>query len=143
MATAGKGSLETIRRGFRTALFMVTMVASLLVLSAPLLVALGDVSVSLALASTFACVRCHGFRGHLDGYSFRSSLMDIPLVSVVRSLIITCSAIISSITSIFSPLICHLFFIPLNYCVLRDRTFVLPILLSSFCLRHFSIAYVV
>lgn len=114
MATAGKGSLETIRRGFRTALFMVTMVASLLVLSAPLLVALGDVSVSLALASTFACVRCHGFRGHLDGYSFRSSLMDIPLVSVVRSLIITCvyslcdSPAISSGPFLGTALLCSL-----------------------------------
>ncbi|WOL15053.1 hypothetical protein Cni_G23834 [Canna indica] len=90
MAPGGKGCLERIRRGFRTAFFMLAMVASLLVLSTPLLVALGDVLLSLALTSTFACERYHGFRGHLKGYGFRSSLVDIPLVSIVRSLAITC-----------------------------------------------------
>ncbi|XP_072967800.1 uncharacterized protein [Typha angustifolia] len=90
MAPGAKGNLERIRRGFRTAAFMLTMVASLLLLSAPVLVAVGDVAVSLALASRFACARCYSLRSHMERYGFKSSLMDIPLVSIVRSLIITC-----------------------------------------------------
>ncbi|KAH7652120.1 Prolyl aminopeptidase protein [Dioscorea alata] len=91
MAAGGKGNLERIRRGFRTALFMLTMVASLLVLSAPLLLAVGDVFVSLVLASRYACATCYGLREHLRKYDFGSSLMDIPVISVVRSLVITCA----------------------------------------------------
>lgn len=97
MAAGGKGNLERIRRGFRTALFMLTMVASLLVLSAPLLLAVGDVFISLVLASRYACATCYGLREHLRKYDFRSSLMDIPVISVVRSLVITCE--------IFSPIL--------------------------------------
>lgn len=87
---AGKGNMERIRRGIRTVFFMLTMVASLLVLSLPILVAAGDVLVSFALISSFSCVGCYGFRDHLQRYGFRSSLIDIPFVSVVRSVVITC-----------------------------------------------------
>lgn len=90
MAVGGKGNLERVRRGLRTAFFMLTMVASLLVSSAPVLVAVGDVTVSLVLASRFTCARCYSVRDHLERYGFKSSLMDIPLVSIVRSLVITC-----------------------------------------------------
>ncbi|XP_068648752.1 uncharacterized protein [Aristolochia californica] len=87
---AGKGNMERIRRAFRTILFMLTMVFSLIMLSAPVLVAVGDVLVPCVLVSSFTCVRCRSFKGHLARYSFRSSLMDIPAVSIVRSLVITC-----------------------------------------------------
>lgn len=87
---AGKGNLERLWRAFRIIFFMITLVASLLVLSAPVLVAVGDTVGSLVLALKFACAGCHGLRGLLNKYSFRSSLMDISLVSVVRSLVITC-----------------------------------------------------
>ena len=87
---AGKGWFEKVRRCVRTIYFMVAMVASLLVLSAPLLVAIVDVLVPCVLISSFTCVRCHSFKDHLHKYSFKSSLTDIPLVSVIRSLIITC-----------------------------------------------------
>lgn len=87
---ATKGNLERIRRGFRTLFFMTTMVVSLLTVSAPVLVAIGDVAVSLVLASRFACGRCHGLKVHVTGYGFRRSLMDIPVVSIIRSFIITC-----------------------------------------------------
>lgn len=69
---------------------MVVMVTSLLVMSLPLLVALGDVVVPCLLISSFTCVRCYGFKEHLNRYAFKSSLIDIPLVSITRSLIITC-----------------------------------------------------
>lgn len=81
---------ERVRRAFRTLLFMVAMVASLLVQCLPVLVAIGDVAVSFFLVSSFTCIRCYGFPEHTRRYSFRSSLIDIPLVSLLRSLIITC-----------------------------------------------------
>lgn len=89
---AGKGGLffEKIWRFVRTIYFMVVMMSSLLVLSLPILVAIGDILVPCVLISNFTCVRCYSFKEHLNRYSFRSSLTDIPVVSVVRSLIITC-----------------------------------------------------
>ncbi|XP_024026122.1 uncharacterized protein LOC21388625 [Morus notabilis] len=82
--------LEKLRRCVRTVFFMVTMLVSLLVSSLPVLVAIGDVLVPCVLISSFTCVRCYGFKEHLNRYAFKSSLTDIPLVSVIRSLIITC-----------------------------------------------------
>lgn len=87
---AGKGGLEKLWRFVRTIYFMVVMVASLLILSLPVLVAIGDVLVPCVLISSFTCVRCYSFNQHLHRYAFRSSLTDIPLVSVIRSLIIIC-----------------------------------------------------
>ncbi|GAB4850112.1 hypothetical protein Ancab_029411 [Ancistrocladus abbreviatus] len=86
----GKGGWERVKRGLRTVFFMVAMVASLLVQCLPVLVAVGDVLVPCVLISSFTCLKCYGFREHLSRYSFKSSLIDIPLVSVVRSLILTC-----------------------------------------------------
>lgn len=94
MATGGKGGIEKLRRCFRTVFFMLTMVASLLVASAPALVALGDVTVSVVLALRLTSAGGHhvsmGVRTHLREYGFRTSLLDIPIVSIFRSLIITC-----------------------------------------------------
>lgn len=87
---SGKGNMERIGRIVRTIFFMLTMVASLLILSAPLLVAIGDVLVTLVLLPNFTCVRCYSFQHHLHRYGFTTSLMDIPLVSLIRSLVITC-----------------------------------------------------
>ncbi|MCD7450814.1 hypothetical protein HAX54_008557 [Datura stramonium] len=113
----GKGGLEKVRRCLRTIYFMVVMLASLLMLSAPVMVAIGDVLLPSVLISSFTCVRCYSFKEHLHRYSFKTSLTDIPLVSILRSLIISCvysmcdgpalshgpylgTAIICSITSI-------------------------------------------
>ena len=90
MGAGGKGWMETASRGVKTAWFMVVMVASLLVASAPVVVAAADVAVALWLEVRLGCLRCGGLRDHLQRYGFRSSLVDIPLVSVVRSLVITC-----------------------------------------------------
>ncbi|KAK6912154.1 Alpha/beta hydrolase fold-1 [Dillenia turbinata] len=85
-----KGGLERVRRCVWTIFFMFAMVISLLVSSAPVLVAIGDILVPCASVSSFVCIRCHSFREHLHIYAFNSSLLDIPLVSILRSLIITC-----------------------------------------------------
>lgn len=85
--------LEKGKRCLKIVYFMVAMLASLLVLSAPLLVAIGDVLVPSVLISSFTCMKCYSFKEHLRRYAFKSSLTDIPLVSVMRSLIITCMSL--------------------------------------------------
>ncbi|GJM93729.1 hypothetical protein PR202_ga10312 [Eleusine coracana subsp. coracana] len=95
MAAGGKGWAERASRAVKTVWFVVALLASLLVASAPALVAAGDVSVALWLEVRLGCLRCHGLRDHFQRYSFRSSLADIPLVSIVRSLVITCVYIMS------------------------------------------------
>lgn len=84
------GGMEKIRRIARTIYFMVAMVVSLLVMCLPLLVAIGDILVPCFLISTFTCLTCHTFNQHLRIYAFKTSLTDIPLVSIIRSLLITC-----------------------------------------------------
>ena len=64
---------------------LVAMVVSLHVSSLPLLIAIGDVLVPFVLISSFTCIECYGLKEHLRWYAFKSSLIDIPLVSVVRS----------------------------------------------------------
>ncbi|VFQ87352.1 unnamed protein product [Cuscuta campestris] len=90
MVSGGKGGLEKLRRCVKILYFMVAMVASLLVLSAPVLVAVGDIMVQCVLISSFTCISCYSFQEHLHRYTFKSSLTDIPLVSIIRSLVITC-----------------------------------------------------
>ncbi|KAI3684277.1 hypothetical protein L6452_33498 [Arctium lappa] len=88
---AGKGWLfEKIRRFIRTLHFLIVMVASLLILWLPILVAIGDILVPCVLISSFTCVKCYSFKEHLQRYDFRSSLTDVPVVSAIRSLIISC-----------------------------------------------------
>ncbi|KAL3840937.1 hypothetical protein ACJIZ3_025528 [Penstemon smallii] len=81
---------EKVRRGVWTVYFMVTMVASLVMVSLPVVVAISDAVWPCLLIQSFTCVNCYSFREHLERYAFKSSLMDIPLVSIIRSLIITC-----------------------------------------------------
>ncbi|GMI73127.1 hypothetical protein like AT1G15490 [Hibiscus trionum] len=82
--------VEKVKRIVRTAFFMVAMLASLLASSLPLLVAIGDIMVPVLLLSSFTCLTCYGFKEHFRRYSFKSSLTDIPLVSILRSIIIIC-----------------------------------------------------
>ncbi|KAK6264000.1 Alpha/beta hydrolase fold-1 - like 10 [Theobroma cacao] len=82
--------VEKGRRIVRTAFFMVAMLASLLASSLPLLVAVGDIMVPFLLLSSFTCVTCYGFNQQFRRYAFKNSLADIPLVSILRSIIITC-----------------------------------------------------
>lgn len=82
--------VEKARRIVRTAFFMVAMLASLLASSLPLLVAICDITVPFLLLSSFTCVTCYSFHEHLRRYAFKNSLTDIPLVSILRSIIISC-----------------------------------------------------
>lgn len=81
---------EKVRRGVRTVYFMVAMVSSLVVVALPVVVAIVDAVLPCLLISSFTCVKCYSFREHLHRYAFKSSLVDIPLVSIIRSLVIIC-----------------------------------------------------
>lgn len=89
MARGGQ-CFEKLRRCVRTVFFVAALVASLVVTSLPVVVAVVDVLVPCVLISSFTCVRCYSFREHLHRYAFKSSLTDIPLVSVIRSIVIIC-----------------------------------------------------
>ncbi|KAG8388300.1 hypothetical protein BUALT_Bualt02G0111200 [Buddleja alternifolia] len=90
MVAKGGWWWEKVRRCVRTAYFMVAMVTSLLVVALPVVVAVSDAVLPCLLIPSFTCVKCYSFKEHLQRYAFKSSLMDIPLVSIVRSLIIIC-----------------------------------------------------
>ncbi|KAI7757835.1 hypothetical protein M8C21_019282 [Ambrosia artemisiifolia] len=90
MAGGKCGLFEKTRRFVRTLHFLIMMVASLLILWLPVLVAIGDILVPCVLLSSFICVRCYSFEEHLHHYDFRSSLTDVPVVSAIRSFIIIC-----------------------------------------------------
>ncbi|XP_058751876.1 uncharacterized protein LOC131654099 isoform X1 [Vicia villosa] len=89
MARGGQ-CFEKLRRCVRTVFFVAALVLSLVVTSLPVVVAVLDVVVPCVLISRFTCVGCYSFREHLIRYSFKSSLTDIPLVSIIRSFIIIC-----------------------------------------------------
>ncbi|CAF2141065.1 BnaA02g19850D [Brassica napus] len=82
--------VEKLGRCLKTVFFMVAMLVSLLVSSLPVLVAIGDVLVPTFLLSSFTCLTCYTFKDHLSKYSFKTSLTDIPLVSLLRSFLLIC-----------------------------------------------------
>ncbi|RZC90744.1 hypothetical protein C5167_028570 [Papaver somniferum] len=91
-------------RGVKTVFFLITMLASLLIISAPVLLIITDSllpSALLSAASSFSSSPSSSYNysslsllqslsSHLDNYDFRSSLVDIPLISIIRSAVIFC-----------------------------------------------------
>lgn len=97
----GSGRGNSVERAAKTAFFMVIMVASFLVSSAPLLVSLVDVIAPCILLSTFACCSsCFGLKRDWAAYSFRTSMLDIPLLSLLRSFAILCAYSICGISTL-------------------------------------------
>ncbi|CAI8611856.1 unnamed protein product [Vicia faba] len=90
MMARGGQCFEKLWRCVRTVFFVAALVLSLVVTSLPVVVAVLDVVVPCVLVSRFTCVGCYSFREHLIRYSFKSSLTDIPIVSIIRSFIIIC-----------------------------------------------------
>ncbi|KAJ0231028.1 AB hydrolase-1 domain-containing protein [Hirschfeldia incana] len=82
--------VEKMGRCLKTVFFMVAMLVSLLVSSLPVLVSILDVFVPTFLLSSFTCLSCSSFTHHLSRYSFKTSLTDIPLVSLIRSFLVIC-----------------------------------------------------
>ncbi|MCI19877.1 epoxide hydrolase, partial [Trifolium medium] len=81
MAKGGQCLFEKVRRCIRTVFFVIALVVSLIVTSLPVVVAVVDILVPFVLISNFTCVKCYSLKEHFHRYSFKSSLMDIPLVS--------------------------------------------------------------
>lgn len=83
-------------RWAKTAFFLVSMLASLLLVCAPpLLIVLLDLLLPPALLSNFlrdaAATHTHSLLDQARGFGFRSSLVDLPAVSAARSLLILCA----------------------------------------------------
>ncbi|XP_010479793.1 PREDICTED: uncharacterized protein LOC104758597 [Camelina sativa] len=81
---------EKARRCVRTVFFVAAMMASLLASSLPVLITVADVVVPCLIVSSITCLTCHSTAEQLRLYSFKSSLIDVPLISFLRSLVIIC-----------------------------------------------------
>ncbi|KAL8050202.1 hypothetical protein ABFX02_06G067500 [Erythranthe guttata] len=80
-------------RWIKTLFFLITMFFSLLLFSAPILLVIADAllpSAFLSAALSPSSLNLQTITSHLNNYDFRYSLVDIPLVSVIRSAIIFC-----------------------------------------------------
>ncbi|KAK4757629.1 hypothetical protein SAY87_018930 [Trapa incisa] len=82
-------SRKQLLRGVKTVFFLVTMLISLLLFSAPVLLVIADTllpSALLSAAVSSASLSLETLYIHLTNYDFRYSLIDIPLISIVRCL---------------------------------------------------------
>lgn len=77
-------------RWIKTLFFLIAMLISLLLFSAPILLVIADAILPSALLSASLSLNLQALSSHLNNYDFRSSLIDIPLVSIIRSAIILC-----------------------------------------------------
>ncbi|KAK1262799.1 hypothetical protein QJS04_geneDACA000905 [Acorus gramineus] len=78
-------------RAAKTLFFLTTMIASLLFFSAPLLIVIIDALLPSALLSTLISpFSPQSIAAHLKNYDFRASIIDLPLLSLTRSIIIIC-----------------------------------------------------
>nr|GMD59098.1 Regulatory protein [Ipomoea batatas] len=79
-----------VLRWMKTLFFLATMLVSLLLLSAPVLLLIADAILPSALLSASSPASLQSLSSHLSNYDFRYSLIDIPLISILRSAIILC-----------------------------------------------------
>lgn len=83
---------KKVLRGVKTVFFLITMLISLLLFSAPILLVIADTLLPSALlsASSSASLSLETLSSHFSNYDFRYSLVDIPLISIIRSAVIFC-----------------------------------------------------
>ena len=84
-------------RAVKTLFFLITMLISLLLFSAPVLLVIADTLLPSALLSASlspSSLSLQTLSSHLQNYDFRYSLIDIPLISILRSAIIICKCLI-------------------------------------------------
>ncbi|KAL6545162.1 hypothetical protein OROHE_009827 [Orobanche hederae] len=83
-----------IPRWVKTLFFLITMLISLLLFSAPILLVIADAILPAAFMSAALSptpsLDLVTISSHLNSYDFRYSLVDIPIVSVIRSAVILC-----------------------------------------------------
>ncbi|KAL8539217.1 hypothetical protein ACS0TY_001002 [Phlomoides rotata] len=88
-----KKVVPVIPRWVKTLFFLIYMLISLLLFSAPILLVIADAllpSAFLSAALSPSTLNLQTLSSHLNDYDFRYSLIDIPLVSIIRSAIILC-----------------------------------------------------
>ncbi|KAF7147944.1 hypothetical protein RHSIM_Rhsim03G0143200 [Rhododendron simsii] len=93
MGFSKEGRARRVLRGVKTLFFLITMLISLLLFSAPVLLVAADAILPPALLSASlpsSFLSLHTLSSHLTNYDFRYSLIDIPLISLVRSAVILC-----------------------------------------------------
>jgi hypothetical protein len=85
---------KRLMRAVKTLFFLITMLISLLLFSAPVLLVIADTLLPSALLSASlspsSSLSLQTLSSHLQNYDFRYSLIDIPLISIIRSAIIIC-----------------------------------------------------
>ncbi|KAF9599120.1 hypothetical protein IFM89_035399 [Coptis chinensis] len=80
-----------VLRAVKTLVFLITMLASLLLISAPIILVITDTLLPSALLSvSIPSLSVDTLSTHLKNYDFRYSLIDIPLISIIRSVAIFC-----------------------------------------------------
>ena len=81
-------------RAIKTIFFLITLLISFLFFSAPVLLAVADTILPSALLSASLSsspfLSPQTLSSHFRNYDFRYSLIDIPLISILRSLLIIC-----------------------------------------------------
>lgn len=96
MGLLKEGRLRSLWRGAKTLFFLLNMLISLLFLSAPVLLAITDSLVpSLLLSASLSPspgLSLRSLRSHLSNYDSRRSLVDVPIISIIRSAIILCKS---------------------------------------------------
>ncbi|CAL1387605.1 unnamed protein product [Linum trigynum] len=84
---------KRVLRGVKTVFFIIVMIFSFLVFSAPVLLVIADTLLPASLLSASLSPSSLSFStlaADLSNYDFRYSLVDIPLVSILRSAVIFC-----------------------------------------------------
>ncbi|KAF7830953.1 alpha/beta hydrolase-like protein [Senna tora] len=92
MVSSKEDTSKRILRGLKTLFFLITMLLSLLLFSAPLLLVLADALLPSALLSALSpsSLSLNSLSSLFRTYDFRYSLVDIPLLSITRSVVIFC-----------------------------------------------------
>lgn len=95
---------QRLLRGLKTLFFLISMLISLLLFSAPILLIIADAFLPSALLSALSpsSLSLHSLPSHFNNYDFRYSLIDIPLVSIIRSFVIFCKFLTSIKNESFS-----------------------------------------
>ncbi|KAB1993273.1 hypothetical protein ES319_D13G018600v1 [Gossypium barbadense] len=75
-------------RGVKTVFFLIAMAISFLLFSAPVFLVIADTLLPSALLSSSLSLKT--LSTHFNNYSFQYSLIDIPIISIIRSAIIIC-----------------------------------------------------
>ncbi|XP_048231426.1 uncharacterized protein LOC8261033 [Ricinus communis] len=87
-------SIIRLLRFLKTLFFLITLLISFLVFSAPVLLVLADTLLPFSLLSASlspsSSLSLKTLSSHFNNYDFRYSLIDIPLISIIRSAVIIC-----------------------------------------------------